>query len=299
MIYSINKRTHGLVKLAEVVLSTERPLWSISWADPRYGPLFAVGGFSQEFIIYKIDNNKNLQKLYQKKFGSSINSISFAPFSEILQIAVACSDGLVHFITQEASKYCIESIQAHDNIVTSVSWSPILKTDNKEERLFIASGSCDGSIKIWEMLYKNKTKVNNISTPINLPTRKFDNDGTENSDNFKLLHKISKAHIPYVRCLSFSRAQNEQTLLLASGGEDGKVFISELKYSTEKQSDVQINKIELKDQISYGPIWQVSWNFNGRLLSAGCAGQKGEHIVQIFHETEQSQWSLYNTLSNK
>jgi len=300
-VYLLNKKVNNITKIAEVPSLSEKPVWTVSWADPRFGQIFATGSFSHDLIIYKLEDDKKIKKLYQNKFLSSINSIEFGPWGTDLKLACVCSDGQIILVYLENDKYLVYSHQGHDHIATSISWGPYininLRSSNGDQigKLMFATSACDNNIKIWEVCNKVREKSSSITTPVSPNVKKFDSVvSLDKKDKLKLLHTIEKAHDSYIRTVSWSKNIFEDSYLIASGSEDGCVRLWRLNCNFENTTKEHQSFTDIYMNKGF-PVFKVSWNFTGRLLAVGSTNDKGDHVTIVFEETERNKWKEIST----
>ncbi len=157
-IYSINKKSNTLVKLSDVENPSQKPIWAIKWADPRFGNIFAFCSFDHSISIYKLEEDSKVEKLFEYKHKASLNALDFAPWGAGLRLVAVGSDGRGILITKEGDKFLNSEFECHSHIATSISWAPacslrnfLKSNENQTARLLFATSGCDEKICIWEV----------------------------------------------------------------------------------------------------------------------------------------------------
>jgi protein transport protein SEC13 len=157
-LFTINKKANTLNKIAEIDSPTQKPIWCVKWADPRFGTVFACCSFDHTVSIYKLEEDSKAEKIFSHKHKASLNSLDFAPWGAGLRLVAVGSDGKGLLIVKEGEKFGFMEFECHGHIATSVSWAPACSlknflnyTENPTARLLFATAGCDSKICIWEV----------------------------------------------------------------------------------------------------------------------------------------------------
>jgi len=189
-----------------------------------------------------------------------ISSVAFSPNSDLL--ALALKNGIVMLWDLESNKHLV-SLVGHSLEVRTVTFS----ADGT-----LASGSKDGSIRVWNVgkLKENYRRQipeanqgfqsNLIHSRVNLGNKPEDQLRKEESDISKdLLLKTLTGHSRAVNNLAFLPTQNQ----LVSGSEDGSVFL----WTTNENFPFRPTG-ELWTRSS-GSVSSVAFMKDGKLLAVG------------------------------
>jgi protein transport protein SEC13 len=98
-IYDLNQAGKIIGTFKVYVLSVtsrkESPIWSLSWAHPRFGPVIAVSSYDGEVSVWREMKAGDWAKVAEHtSHQGSVNSIAWAPSDEGLQLASGGSDGI-------------------------------------------------------------------------------------------------------------------------------------------------------------------------------------------------------------
>lgn len=166
-LFTINKKANTLNKIAEIESQSQKPIWCVKWADPRFGTIFACCSFDHTLTIYKLEEESKAEKIFSLKHKASLNSLDFAPWGAGLRLAAVGSDGKGLLIMKEGEKFSFTEFECHGHIATSISWAPACSlknflnyTENPTARLLFATAGCDSKICIWEVAKGTNLKPN-------------------------------------------------------------------------------------------------------------------------------------------
>lgn len=223
----------------------EGPVWTVAWAHPRFGSLLASASFDKRVLIWKEVPQRGSNQWRPVHIISihhgSVNSVCWCPHEYGAAVASASSDGTVA-ITRCVDGSWREPINApgdcgvtHPQGATSVSFAPYHQT---LEVPILVSGGCDGKVRLWR--------------------------GPCETSGILALQELN-LHSEWVRDVAFSPDSSSSYVVLASCGQDKKLFIARKQRDAllEESVEWEISVTEFKE-----PIWRLSWSPCGTMLLA-------------------------------
>ncbi|EPY32394.1 protein transport protein SEC13 [Strigomonas culicis] len=226
------------------------PVWAVKWAHPRFGKIVASGSYDQKAILWK-EQAQGWGPIHViSVHRGSVNAVDWAPDIYGPILATASSDGTIA-VTPYRGGVWQDSVRVSNNSnhiahamgATCVSFAPF-KTAIAG-RLLLASGGCDGRVRIWTSLLR---------------------DGVEEPFTFC---QALENHQDWVYDVSFSPMSSSLPyLLLASCGKDNCVIIyremwDELAAGFEEDRATSWEQSVVKFD---NPCWKVSWSPSGEKL---------------------------------
>lgn len=238
------------------------PVWQVAWAHPKFGSLLASASFDARVVVWKETADNVWQQVYASPVHTaSVNSVAWAPYELGLLLAAASSDGSLSVLAyQPDGSWAADRIEgAHPIGATAVSWSPAApkgslvssQAPGQPVRRIVSAG-CDNTVKVW--LYNEQV-------------RRWQQDGA-----------TLVGHTDWVRDVAWAPNLGLPQSTIASGGQDGKVFI------WAERQEGGWDRVLLHDFRQ--SVWRVSWSVSGNLLSVADAS----NTVTLWKEGADGQW---------
>ena len=163
-IYIYEKNNGNSSKISEIIAHIG-PIYKLSWSHPSYGPILASCGFDKKVILFKLNINSQLEKLYEYEMhDNSVKTLRFSPSSNNLLLISGDLNGNIITCEYIDKNFILQKTFGHDYGVNSI--------DFLDDKNFVTCGN-DNIIKIWNysqengnVLIKNDfvLKDNNMST---------------------------------------------------------------------------------------------------------------------------------------
>lgn len=266
-VYNVGETGH---ELSATLQGHEGPVWSLSWAHPRFGVLLASGSFDGSVMIHREVRPREWQLIHHARnlHESSVNTVAFSPNEYGLQVAAASSDGRVSVLTHEKNNtWTVEYLQDCPIGTNSVSWAPFgsyydnNQTDLVQPRLVTAG--CDNKIRFWSC-----------------KDNKWEEDATYTK------------HSDWVRDVAWAPGLLPNYNVVASCAEDRTVVI------WKQQAEANVASwatAEWKPHVLHtfdAPVWRVSWSMTGHLLAVS----SGDNHVTLWKQGLDDAWTQVSSL---
>ena len=81
------------------ITSHDGPVWQLSWAHPKFGPILASAGFDKKVMVHQEQADGTWKTIYSfEDHKTSVNTCQFAPAEFGLILACGSCDGNVSII---------------------------------------------------------------------------------------------------------------------------------------------------------------------------------------------------------
>ena len=161
----IFENTNGTTTKTSEITAHIGPIYKLSWSHPNFGPILASCGFDKKVNLFKIEQNSQLEKLYEYDMhDNSVKTLKFSPSSNNLLLISGDLNGNIITCEYLNKNFILKKEFGHDFGVNSI--------DFLDDKNFVTCGN-DNIIKIWNysqengnVLIKNDfvLKDNNMST---------------------------------------------------------------------------------------------------------------------------------------
>jgi protein transport protein SEC13 len=264
--------------LLALIKGHDGPVWSLSWAHPKWGCILASASYDGRIIIWKELQQGQFNKIFEFfRADTSINSVQFAPHTFGLQLAAALSDGSIAVFTRRndnnsANQWSEQIFFGHKGGCNAISWGPDMKTgailanaqqlsqqnpqQNKFEKQFV-SGGCDGKVKIWK-LDENSGQWGELAQQL-LPDENY--------------------HTDWVRDVAWAPSIGLPSNIIASASEDKTVIIWQEAIESGAWKKSKVLQFPNK-------VWRVSWSLQGQILAVS----EGDNSVSLWKESLDGDW---------
>nr|XP_058949466.1 protein SEC13 homolog isoform X1 [Pocillopora verrucosa] len=258
-IFEISEKNQTLVA---TLRGHEGPVWSVSWAHPKFGNLLASCSYDRKVILWKETSNGWTKLQEFCNHDSSVNAISWASPDYGLMLACGSSDGSVSIISSSGDGHweTIKISNAHTIGCNAVSWAPSVVPGTLLEgtgaksgpsvKRFV-TGGCDNLVKVWKEV-----------------------DGQWEEEE-KL-----EAHSDWVRDVAWAPNVGLPISTIATCSQDCRVVIWT---KDEVNGGTWTSKVVKK----FGDVvWHVSWSVTGSILAVS----GGDNKVSLWKESLEGQW---------
>lgn len=255
------------------------PVWQVSWAHPtKHGrPMLASCSFDGRVIVWVEDSPGMWRQYYDYSWhASSVNSVCFAPHEFGLIFACASSDGFVSICTQlsdgtwderRVSESKDGGAHTHPLGANSVSWAPAVtpgglwmpEMANPQPKRIVTAG-CDQLIKVWRC--------------------------DDSTNNWVLDGPPLTGHRDMIRCVSWAPNVGLPRSVIASAGQDKRVFVWSQENPTGIMSNNRAEWSKTELPLFSAPVWSVSWSPTGSALGVAC----GDDDVTLWKEELDGTW---------
>ncbi|KAM3568696.1 hypothetical protein VYU27_009186 [Nannochloropsis oceanica] len=245
------------------------PVWEIAWAHPRWGSLLASASYDGMVLIHRENKDKGTWDtgiVHQGVENQSVNSIAFGPAEDGLLLACASSDGFLYLYHHTDDSRWEELVRLRTSTLgtNSVSWANTPQGEGEERVWRLATGSCDNEVRVWTGGPSKRTEAEWVCDILQ--------DG----------------HKDWVRDVAWAPPTGLTALMLASAGEDGKVFIW-----TQAPGSNHWKKATVALQQASGtapsPVWRVSWSLTGNVLAVS----SGDQHVALYKQRLNGEWAAW------
>uniref|UniRef100_A0A5S6R5I7 Protein SEC13 homolog n=1 Tax=Trichuris muris TaxID=70415 RepID=A0A5S6R5I7_TRIMR len=240
----------------------EGPVWQLSWSHPMYGSLLASCSYDRKVIVWKETESKWSKLAELRYHEASVNSVAWSPKEFGLKLAFGSADGSISVVTFELN---MESwaqskiLDAHSLGCNAVCWAPAAESgcvcdpegQPKSIVKMLASGGCDGSVKIWR----------------------------ETEDGNWVEQARLQGHRDWVRDVEWNPLVIS-AYRIASCSQDRTVTIwtcSDIGANTWSNQVLPVFE---------DVVWSVSWSLCGTYLAIGY----GDNQVSIWKESAENVW---------
>jgi protein transport protein SEC13 len=155
-IYIYEKNNGNASKISEIIAHIG-PIYKLSWSHPSYGPILASCGFDKKVILFKLNINSQLEKLYEYEMhDNSVKTLRFSPSSNNLLLISGDLNGNIITCEYIDKNFILQKTFGHDYGVNSI--------DFLDDKNFVTCGN-DNIIKIWNYSQENgNVEIKNINT---------------------------------------------------------------------------------------------------------------------------------------
>lgn len=244
------------------------PVWSVAWANPKFGTLLASSSYDGKIFIWREDQPNQWVRVFENAdHTASVNSVSWGPHQS-LSLAAASADGSVSILTykQESKQWAREVIHAHHGGVNAISWGPDVKvaallainqqvagSNSVYVQRRIVTGGCDNKIKIWRENEQGKWEEQKIDA--------------------------TAGHSDWVRDVAWAPSVGLPASTIASCSEDKSVII----WTEDSKTGLFKPSEKLKFNTK---LWRVSWSLMGNILAVS----QGDNKVSLWKEGLDGHW---------
>lgn len=225
------------------LIGHEGPVWMVAWAHPRFGSVIASASFDKRVIVWKEGTDKQWRPVHIISCHTgSVNSVAWAPQEYGALLASAASDGSVAVCRcvdgawGEATSLVSDRQPgvAHALGSTSVSFAPY--HPSWADKVLLASGGCDGKVRLW----------------------------SNSEPNSKLqLNATLSFHSDWVRDVAVNPDGSSPFVIIASCGQDKTVVIARRLRAEIFAAE---GSWEKSTTVFPEPVWRLSWSPCGTML---------------------------------
>ena len=209
-------------------------VWSVTFSPN--GKMVVSGGGDGRVMLWDVETGKRLPVLQEHK-GEWVRSVAFN--HDGTKLAIGDDDGKVIVWNPETNKY-LYTLQEKDRV-----WSVAFSPDGK----LLASGGDDGKVILWNVKALEEAK------------KDPGEDLQKNLKEGKYQETLGK-HEGWVVSVAFS----PNGTMLASGGDDGKIILS----NVERREFLNSSPEEKHE----GRVWSVAFNHDSTMLVSSSENQK-------------------------
>lgn len=110
-------------------------------------------------------------------------------------------------------------------------------------------------------------------------------------NDYKLSYVFNfEAHKNWIRDIAFNPNKSNEGYVFATGSEDQSCKIWKFANNNEYCHEYQEINFE-------SPVWKLSWNYTGHLLSIGYTTER-KNMISIFSEDSEGSWVMVKSLNN-
>jgi len=243
------------------ITSHDGPVWQLSWAHPKFGPILASAGFDKKVMVHQEQADGTWKTIYSfEDHKTSVNTCQFAPAEFGLILACGSCDGNVSVIYNQEGKWESCLFDAHASGVNALSWAPspnmgslICEPSNAEKnerkkRIVVAGNN--QAIKIYEEVTHGEWRE----------------------------ERNLEGHSDWVRGVAWAPSTGLNRDVIASCDHQGEARV------WTKQDGVEWESKILR-KFSY-PLWDVSWSVTGNVLAVS----GGDNNVSLWRELPDGGW---------
>ncbi|CAO1617867.1 unnamed protein product [Parajaminaea phylloscopi] len=300
----------------------EGPVWQVSWAHPKFGPILASSSYDGKVIIWKdsgangASSNAQLGAYGQNQgygagsygnaggwakikehalHSASVNSIAWAPHELGSVLACASSDGNVSVLTfNDDGSWSVDVVAAHPLGCNAVSWAPASVPGS----LITAQGqqAAPGADK--------DAATNGAGSQ---SVKRFASAGCDNivkiweySDSLGRWTEVEQlqGHSDWVRDVAFAPNIGLPRSYLATCSQDKTVLVW-----TQDGLNSPWTKTALNPSAGAptgtpakfaDTVWRVSWSVSGNVLAVSC----GDGKVTLWKENLKGAWECCSELDS-
>jgi WD40 repeat protein len=103
----------------------------VTWGDPSYGEIIAIGSFKKKVAIFQNKNNVWSEIAFHEIHEGSVNHVEWASPAFGLKLFSAGSDGSIAILELRKNAWATSSFSAHECSINSLSLRPLAL--NEEE----------------------------------------------------------------------------------------------------------------------------------------------------------------------
>ncbi|MBN4003468.1 TIR domain-containing protein [Nostoc sp. LPT] len=269
------------------------------------GSYFATGDAHGSIRVH---NTENLELCYfQNERGSQIWSVAFSSETEPWRFAWGAEDGSVRLFeieTDTLGKLKLSNIDLPNEQGSVLSKGRVLSVAFSPSGNILAFGG-DGkgdAIKFFDIL--EKKKLPSLSAT-NISCMTFINDnllvsGGKDGDIYIWYFNTRKeavnkrVHTGVIRCIAFNSQQN----IIASGGEDGKVILSNYLNLNGEGSLTEL-QFPTENENIISQIRTLAFSQDGKILAVGCIDRnlkgQSEHRIRLW-KLIGKEWNFIDNL---
>lgn len=250
-------------QLVAVLTGHEGPVWMVAWAHPKFGCALASAGYDGKVIVWKGDATGaspwKPSNVVTAHSAASVNAVAWAPHEAGCVIASAGSDGHVFLTAAEGpvwsepvalGRSASSTAPIHPMGAMGVSFAPI---QARGECPVLATGGCDGSVKIWQATGPVLTHAaaGGAGGPL---------------AQWRLIH-VFNDHRDWVRDVACSPDAASPYVTVASCSQDKSVVIRRQLRSVLAGNDAAGGAWEVSAPATFADIvFRLSWNPAGNAL---------------------------------
>ena len=147
----IFENTNGTTTKTSEITAHIGPIYKLSWSHPNFGPILASCGFDKKVNLFKIEQNSQLEKLYEYDMhDNSVKTLKFSPSSNNLLLISGDLNGNIITCEYLNKNFILKKEFGHDFGVNSI--------DFLDDKNLVTCGN-DNIIKIWNYSQENGNVV--------------------------------------------------------------------------------------------------------------------------------------------
>ena len=147
----IFENTNGTTTKTSEITAHIGPIYKLSWSHPNFGPILASCGFDKKVNLFKIEQNSQLEKLYEYDIhDNSVKTLKFSPSSNNLLLISGDLNGNIITCEYLNKNFILKKEFGHDFGVNSI--------DFLDDKNLVTCGN-DNIIKIWNYSQENGNVV--------------------------------------------------------------------------------------------------------------------------------------------
>ncbi|MGK7933417.1 MAG: hypothetical protein AB4041_18565 [Microcystaceae cyanobacterium] len=234
----------------------DKPVKAISFNHD--GTMLASGSYDQTIKLWEVKSDKLIHLYNLKGHNEAVTSVSFNHNGEIL--ASGSRDTTIKLWDVKTGQL-IDTLgrwkRGHRDIVNSIKFSDYAY--DSDDSSILVSGGVDRQVMLWKVTKEGKGE--RLSSPLQAHDQLIKSEGKR-----ERLSSPLPAHDQLIKSVSISR-NNDNRMILASGGEDHTIKLWEMDERTNKLKLIRAIKAHSDD------ITSLSFNHDGSILASGSEDQ--------------------------